>query len=481
MVDVDLDLHAGEMLGLVGANGAGKSTLIKIICGAQGHDRGELVVGGVARRFRNVRDALASGIAVAHQHLAIIPQLTAAENIMLGREPLGSGLIRNRALMEDARRLASRFGVEIDLSRECAGLSLGENKILDILKALVAEPRILILDEPTASLTLNETRRLFAFLADLKKTGIGIIFISHHLGEVFAHCDRVAVLKDGRKVHDGPVAMLTPPALVRMMVGRTIDDTDWNSHATRDAVGVRIRDMRFGALAVPELTVHRGEVVGVAGVLGAGQTGLLESLAGSPPSRPEGDAGGCFVNGRLGLPHRVEEAVGRGIYLIADERLRKALFPGLSVEENLHTASLGRISRAGFVRRKEAQDLADATIARLDVRCAGRWQDIMQLSGGNQQKVAFGRWLLRMEQAQDGAALFLLDNPTEGVDVGSKAELYALIRDMARGGASILVSSAEFAELITLCDRIYCISDHTLGRCLARDEFSEDRLLLEVS
>ncbi len=481
LADVDLELHGGEMLGLVGANGAGKSTLIKVICGAQPHDRGELLVGGRPVRFRSVRDALGDGIAVAHQHLAIISRLTAAENIMLGREPLGGGLIRNRALMAAARRFADQFGVDIDLDQECSELSIGENKILDILKALVAEPRVLILDEPTASLTLNETNRLFRFLDDLKARGIGIVFISHHLSEVFEHCDRVAVLKDGRKVHDGPVASLTPAELVRMMVGRTITSTDWHSHAARDEVTVSLRGMQFGALSVPELTVHRGEVVGIAGVLGAGQTGLLESLAGLPPVPPAGDASGCVVNGRPGLPRRVSDAVARGIYLIADERLRKALFPGLSVAENLHSAALGAISRGGFVRDGHAGTLADTMIERLDVKCAGRLQDIMHLSGGNQQKVAFGRWLLRREAAQDGRSLFLLDNPTEGVDVGSKAELYALIRDMAREGASVLISSAEFGELITLCDRIYCIADGTLGACLERDQASEQRLLLEVS
>ncbi len=479
LADVDMDLHRGEMLGLVGANGAGKSTLIKIVCGAVTHDVGELIVDGAPVRFRSVADALAAGIAVAHQHLAIIPRLTAAENIMLGREPLGGFLIRNRALNAEARRFADQFGVDIDLGAECETLTLGENKILDILKALVSDPRILILDEPTASLTLNESRRLFAFLDDLKARGIGIVFISHHLNEVFAHCDRVVVLKDGRRVHEGKVAELDPPELVRLMVGRTIEDTDWTSHAATSAVSVSIRDMRFGRLSVPELTVHRGEVVGIAGVLGAGQTGLLESLAGSPPAPVSGPHASCLVNGQPGLPKRAADAIARRVYLVADERIRKALFPGLTVEENLNAGSLDRISRLGFVRRDTATRRADASIEGLRVKCENGRQDIMQLSGGNQQKIVFGRWLTRIDGKGD--PLFLLDNPTEGVDVGSKAELYALIRTLARQGASVLISSAEFAELIALCDRIYCITQNSVGRCLSRAEFSEDRLLLEVS
>ena len=251
LADVDMDLYRGEMLGLVGANGAGKSTLIKIVCGAVTHDAGELIVDGAPVRFRSVADALAAGIAVAHQHLAIIPRLTAAENIMLGREPLGGFLIRNRALNAEARRFADRFGVDIDLGAECETLTLGENKILDILKALVSDPRILILDEPTASLTLNESRRLFAFLDDLKAQGIGIVFISHHLNEVFAHCDRVVVLKDGRRVHEGPVAELDPPELVRLMVGRTIEDTDWTSHAATEDAPSASRSGTCGSAACP--------------------------------------------------------------------------------------------------------------------------------------------------------------------------------------------------------------------------------------
>ena len=264
---------------------------MKIVCGALTPDAGTLQVGGRPVQFRRVADALAAGIAVAHQQVAIIRPLTGAENIMLGREPVRAGLIHDRALAAAAQRLADQFGVRIDLSCECDALSLGELKILDILKALATGPRILILDEPTASLTLAETRRLFAFLRDLKGHGLGILFISHRMNEVFAHCDRVAVLKDGRKVHDGPVADTTLQEVVRLMVGRTIEETDWASHAAPGAADdavLAVRGLRVGPLQVPDLAVRRGEVVGVAGVLGAGQTALLECLAGASPSLMRG-------------------------------------------------------------------------------------------------------------------------------------------------------------------------------------------------
>jgi ribose transport system ATP-binding protein len=478
LAGVDLELFAGEMLALVGANGAGKSTLVKIICGAVMPDAGTLQVGGRPVQFRGVADALAAGIAVAHQQVAIIRSLTGAENIMLGREPLRGGLIHDRTLVARAQELADRFGVRIDLSRECDTLSLGELKILDILKALATGPRILILDEPTASLTLAETQRLFTFLADLKRQGLGILFISHHLNEVFAQCDRIVVLKDGRKVHDGAVADVTLKQVVQLMVGRAIEATDWTSHAvsggTEDAV-IAVRALRVGRLEVPELAVRRGEVVGVAGVLGAGQTELLECLAGAPHS---GVAKQVRIAGLRRLPRSVGEAIDHGIYLVADDRLRKAMFRGLSVEENVLTGSLAQISRHGVVRAGYALSIVRGIIARLRVKCSGPQQEVLQLSGGNQQKVVFGRWLARIG---DTAPVLLLDNPTEGVDVGSKAELYGLIRDLARQGAAVLIASAEFSELIALCDRVYCIGHGRLATCLPRGELSEDRLLLEVN
>ena len=474
---VDLELHAGEMLALVGANGAGKSTLVKIVCGAERPDAGTLHVAGQAVQFRGVADALAAGIAVAHQQVAVIRPLTGAENIMLGREPLRGGLIHDRALMAQAQALADRFGVRIDLARECDTMSLGELKILDILKALATGPRILILDEPTASLTLAETQRLFAFLLDLKRQGLGILFISHHLKEIFAQCDRVVVLKDGRKVHDGALADVTLREVVQLMVGRAIENADWSSHAAAEGgpPAVAVRGLRVGRLEVGELTVRRGEVVGIAGVLGAGQTELLECLAGASPAAATGEV---LLSDLGRLPRSVAEAIDHGIYLVADDRLRKAMFAGLSVEENVLSGSLEQISRHGLVHRGRALAIVRDVIARLRVRCSGPRQDVLQLSGGNQQKVVFGRWLARMGT---GSPVLLLDNPTEGVDVGSKAELYALIRDLVGRGAAVLIASAEFSELIALCDRVYCIGQGRLAACLPRGELSEDRLLLEVS
>ena len=459
---------------------AGKSTLVKIICGVYKPDAGELLIEGKPVVLADVAAALRAGIAVAHQQVANVPALTGAENLMLGREPLRGGFIDSGALRREAQRIAERFGVGVDLNKECGDLELGQRKILDIVKALSGHPKILVLDEPTASLSIAESRKLFSFLQALKKENLAILLISHHIREVFEQCDRVAILKDGRKVYDDAVARITPPQLVRLMVGRALEETDWASHARAGQETVHLRDLTVGHLEVRSLVVHSGEVVGIAGVVGAGQTELMERLAGAPVPTREG--GPVAINGLTRLPRGVGEAVRAGIYLVADNRLRNSVFPGLSVEENLMTSSLGQTSRLGFMRTGLVATLARKIIAMLRVKCSTPGQDILQLSGGNQQKVAFGRWLARMERAPDGGSpLFLLDNPTEGIDVGSKAELYALIRDFARKGGSVLISSSEFPELQKLCDRIYTIRDGMLDGQLARDDFSEERLLLEVS
>ncbi len=478
LIDVDLDLHGGEMLALVGANGAGKSTLVKIICGAYAADDGAISVDGQPVEIHSVGDALAAGIAVAHQQIAVIPSLTAAENVMLGREPVKGGFIRNGALYRSAREILMRFGVDIPLDRDCEELDEGENKIVDILKAMGNRPAILILDEPTASLTLAESRKLFAFLRGLKAGGMAILFISHHLGEVFAECDRVVVLKDGRKVHESAVAATTPEAVVQAMVGRAVADTTWSSSAAGAATTI-VRDAVIAGLHVPELTIAPGEIVGLAGIVGGGQTQVLETLAGAGAKI---EAREIVVNGKSSRPRSVAEAIDRGVYLVAEQRIKNALFPGLSIAENLLTASLRLFSRAGFIRDHRSRGLVRDAISRLSVKCESPEQDVLELSGGNQQKVAFARWLLRMAKSDSALKpLLLLDNPTEGVDVGCKAEIYQLIQTLARNGASVLITSTEFPELLKLCDRIYCITHKTFGVCLQRGDFSEERLLLEVS
>ncbi len=477
---VGLSLDRGEILALVGANGAGKSTLIKIICGAYGADEGVIWIDGHQQSYRSVREAVTAGVSVAHQHNMTISRLTGAQNIELGREPTRFGLINHGELRRRAEALWREFDVDIDIDAECGDLGPSEQKILDILKALATNPRILILDEPTATLTVSESERLFAFLDRLRNRDMGIIFISHHLQEVFDHCDRVAVLKDGKMVYQGEVESLTREGLVKLMLGRTVDAAPERGGSVKGDVVVSLQGMSVGKLKIESFEVARGEVVGIAGLIGSGQTELLQCIIGA--RRPD-SAGAVHVFGRKGLASSVSEAVAHGVHFIPDDRAKNAMFNRLSVEENLSTSSLAGLSNRGFFKSREANARADRLISSLTIKCAGRYQEVSELSGGNQQKVSFARWLSRpgKKSSELEGQLFLLDNPTEGVDVGAKAEFYALIRDLADRGATVIVASFEFQELITLCDRIYCIAQDTLRDHFPAAGMTEEALLLKTN
>jgi len=478
--NVGLSLNTGEILALVGANGAGKSTLIKVICGAYGADAGAIWIGGRQRTYRTVREAVADGVSVAHQYNMTISRLTGAQNIELGREPTRFGLINHRELRRRAEALWREFDVDIDIDAECGDLAPDEQKVLDILKALATNPRILILDEPTATLSVSQSERLFAFLDHLRRRDMGIIFISHHLQEVFDHCDRVAVLKDGRLVFAGDVESLTREELVQLMLGRTVEAAPrQEAHVSGDVV-VSLRGLSVGPLRIEDFYASRGEIVGIAGLIGSGQTALLQCLAGA--RRPD-VTGSVEIFGQRHLPASVSEAVARGVHFIPDDRAKNAMFAALSVEENLSTASLRGLSWRGFFRGREANERAETLISSLAIKCQGRRQTISELSGGNQQKVSFARWLSRPSEANGGLAgqLFLLDNPTEGVDVGAKAEFSALIRKLAADGATVIVASVDFQELIAICDRIYCIAQGTLRDHFPAAGMTEEALLLKTN
>ncbi|WP_337270191.1 sugar ABC transporter ATP-binding protein [Oryzifoliimicrobium ureilyticus] len=479
--NVSLSLKGGEVLALVGANGAGKSTLIKVICGAHPADKGAIWIGGEKQNYRTVREAVAAGVSVAHQHNMTISRLTGAQNIELGREPTRFGLIDKRELRRRAEALWRAFDVNIDIDAECGDLGSGEQKIVDILKALATNPRILILDEPTATLTIGESKRLFAFLDKLREKNIGIIFISHHLQEVLDHCDSVVVLKDGRLIHQGVVdENLTREDIVQLMIGRSIVQGRRESASVADEKVVSVKDLKVASLHVENFEAARGEVVGIAGLIGAGQTEFLQCLAGA---RRPGALGAVNVFSKSGLPKTVGDAVMQGICLVPADRAHTAMFGALSVEENLSSASLAGLSASGFVSNQKARTRAADLIKALAIKCAGQRQKVQELSGGNQQKVSFARWLSRpgLSEGDLKNQIFLLDNPTEGVDVGAKAEFYALIARLAKQGATVIVTSAEFTELIAICDRIYCISDNTLRDHFPAADMTEEALLLKTN
>jgi ABC-type sugar transport system ATPase subunit len=449
-----LDLRAGEVHALVGENGAGKSTLIKIAGGVipRGAFSGRLRVGGREEAFHSVRDARRAGVAVIHQELELIPGMTVAENIALGEEPARAGWIDRAAARRRAATALGELGLALDPGARVARLGTAERQMVEIARALSQNFRILILDEPTASLAAGEVEALFAILGRLRSRGTGILYVSHRLGEIFRIADRVTVLRDGRNAARFVRGEADADALIRAMAGRPVAELyprrppDRPGRARLVLEGYRWE--RRGALGPPlDLSVREGEVLGIGGLLGAGRTELLESLFGLRRA-----GGRVLLDGR---PVRIASpagAVRAGLAFLSEDRKDSGLATGQSVLANLTLATLRAYCRFGLIRAAEERARAGDLAARLELR-GDLDADVGTLSGGNQQKVVLGRWLLREP------AVLLLDEPTRGVDVRSKAEIYALIRELASQGRAVVFATSDLEELEGFADRILILSD----------------------
>ena len=469
LADVDLTLLSGERLAVIGENGAGKSTLMKILAGVLPSDRGRIRLRGQPIEIRSVRDALEHGIALIHQELNLAPNLDLGANIFLGREPLRRLLIdRDRIQRESARYLEM---VGLDLAPSClvGSLSIGQQQLVEIAKALAVDARILIMDEPTSSLSQHETLRLFEVIRDLKDRGVSIIYISHRLGEVLNLADRVEVLRDGENAGRLEGEEISHDRMVRLMVGRDI--SQFYHHLDRQPGEPLLKVEVLCTDAHPKkplsFQVRRGEIVGVAGLVGAGRTGVLQTLFGivSPHS------GRIEVAGKPLRPGRPRDAIRAGIALVPEDRKEQALILDMALRVNLSLARLRRDQRFGFLDMRREADLVEQAIERLRIQSQGPEQFVRYLSGGNQQKVVLGRWL-----AMDPSVL-LLDEPTRGIDVGSKEEIYGLIEQLAARGVAVLFVSSEMEEILGLSDRILVMHQGSITGELFRDELSEKRVM----
>jgi D-xylose transport system ATP-binding protein len=465
---VDFDLRAGEIHALVGENGAGKSTLLRVLGGAHPHPtyEGEVAIDGRLRRFRSVHDAEAAGVVVVFQELSLVGPLSIAENIALGHEPHRFGIVDRQAMHAHAASALAALHVTLDTGVPVERLGLGLQQLVEIAKALARDARVLVLDEPTAALTTGEVHALFQVLARLRERGIGIVHVSHRLDEVFRLADRITVLRDGRSVGGADVPALDEAAVVSMMVGRSVgtlfpgprpapggvvldvthlsvEDPHGGARPIGDPAqpggGGRwlVRDMTFG--------VRAGEVLGIGGLIGAGRTELLLAIFGAAPGRRTGTVavGGARLAGRSPA-----EAMQHGVALLGEDRARLGLFPELSVQENLTLAALRRLSGPVLTSPEGEHAAAVRSVRDLGIRPADPAVRAGTLSGGNQQKVLLGRWLLTTPR------VLLLDEPTRGVDVGAREEIYAWIDRLARQGLAIVMVSSDLPELIGLSDRI---------------------------
>jgi len=468
---VDFSAAAGEIHAIVGANGAGKSKFIKIVSGALAPSAGSLWLGGEAVRFASPREAQQAGISTVYQELTLVPQLTVAENICLAHEPAGRfGLVDRAAMRQRAIDALARFGVAIDVDRVTSSLSVAEQQLVEIARALSRRGRVLILDEPTAVLSLPEQDKLFAALRRLRAEGLTVLYVSHRLAEIFSLCDRVSVFREGRLVSVDRTADLCEQDIVAAMIGRP-------APAMAEAC---VRDVASAPLALaatfgpPErrsrLDVRAGEVVGVAGFVGAGRTELAHALIGCSDDRR--------VELRLGsvraTPRSPAEAARHGLVYVTEDRKRDGLFGARDVLANTTAASLADVSRAGIMDFARERRVGQDILSRLKLKSPSLDTAVTALSGGNQQKVVFARALLQRPK------VLICDEPTRGVDVGAKEEIYALIGRLAGDGVGIVVISSEFPELLRLCDRIVVMREHIVVANYARGE-ADEAMLLQAS
>ena len=478
---VSLEGHAGTVHAITGENGAGKSTLMKLLAGVHQPDAGALHIGGVPVRLHGPAAARAAGVSTVFQELTVLPNLTVAENLMLGREPTRAGWLQRGVMQQQAHAVLARIGLEMDPDRACASLSVGEQQLVEIAKGVSTDASVFIFDEPTAPLNRAEVDKLEALIHRLKAQGKLVFYISHRLDEIFRLCDTVTVLKDGQHVTTAPTATLSPDRLIALMVGRPLQALFPPRPAPLAAdapVALQARSLtpRAGGPST-SLTLRRGEILGLGGLEGQGQREILRALAGvlpphgcdilRQPPAPAGAAPAPAVpfDPRRGAVH----AVRAGVALIPADRKLEGLYLDLPIADNLW---LGALRALGLTRAAPRdRGLIDRLAAQLQLRAASLAQPVGELSGGNQQKVMLGRWLAA------GVDTLLIEEPTRGVDVGAKAEIYSLLRTFARQGGAVLALSSDLPELIGLCDRILMVRAGQVVGELPADTATEQALL----
>jgi L-arabinose transport system ATP-binding protein len=470
LAEVGLDLQRGEVLALIGENGAGKSTLIRILEGVFPADQGAIEVDGAAVRFAAPSEAHRAGIRVIHQEPDIAPDLSVAENLFVGDLRRIGGVFLDRGdLARRTMNLLARFGLEASLSpwMRAGGLSPAQRQLVEIMRALRSGVRILALDEPTSSLTEEEARLLFVVVRQLKAEGVGIIYISHRMHEIRALADRIAVLRDGRMVALKPAAELSDEAILQLMVGRPITNLFDRSERRLGDVVLSVRGLATSRVRDVSFDIRAGEVVGMAGLMGAGRSEVAEAIFGHDPIL----AGAVSLSGRRLRLRSPADAIAAGIGFAPEDRKAQALLLLASVESNVTLCVPDLISRFGFVRAASARRVAEDQVQRLRIKTPHLDQLVSKLSGGNQQKVVLGRWLARRPK------LLILDEPTRGIDVGAKAEIYRLVAQLASEGLAILIISSEMPELLGLSDRILVMAGGRLVGDLPREAADEDRIL----
>jgi ribose transport system ATP-binding protein len=467
---VSFDVERGEVHALVGENGAGKSTLMKILAGAYRSDGGTIAVDDKPVTIDGPKAAEALGIGMIYQEFNLVPDLGVIANIMLGIEPVRGLLLDEGAAQHDAANVLAELGIVLPLDKPARRLSVAQQQMIEIAKSLVRKARLIVMDEPTAALTDRETDALFALIGKLKSQGVAIVYISHRLEELPRIADRITVIRDGRAIETRPMSAMPQADLIRLMVGRPLDAhfPQLPAVASDAKIVLDVRNLT-AATHVNDVSfrVHAGEIVGLAGLVGAGRTEIVRAIAGADV--PTG--GFIALDGARVVVRNPASAIAAGIALITEDRKSQGLVLGMNVRENTTLAHLNAYSRGPFISRTAEDDVTNHEIAELHIRTPGGEQIVSNLSGGNQQKVVLAKWLIGQ------ARVFLFDEPTRGVDVGAKAEIYALMVGLLSHGAAIVMVSSELPEVLGMSHRILVVRDGAIRAELSRDEATPDKVI----
>jgi ribose transport system ATP-binding protein len=466
---VSIDLAEGSVLGLLGENGAGKSTLMNVLGGIYQPDDGRIFIGGEEVRINSVETAQRLGIAFIHQELALVPYLSAAENIFLGREHKNRlGMVSKSLMYEAAKQYLRVVGLDIEPDTKVSRLSTGQQQMVEIAKAFSLNAKIVVMDEPTSSLSEKEVEVLFKTVRELQRRNIGIIYISHKMSEIFELTDRVIVMRDGCFVGDRITASTEPDELIHMMVGRELSNYYTRTYNTPGDIALEVKDITSARFTEGcSFTLRKGEVLGFYGLIGAGRSELMELILGFD-RRSGGD---ILVFGKRIAKLTPRSAYKIGLALVPENRKTQGLILGNSVAFNASLAVIGDFIRNLRVDRKREREIVDRGIKSMDIKTPSSQQKVVNLSGGNQQKVVLAKWLATKPR------ILILDEPTKGIDVGAKAEVYKIINDLAASGLAVIMVSSELNEILNICDRVAVMWDNKISAIMDRSEFSQDKIL----
>ncbi|MCX6237973.1 MAG: sugar ABC transporter ATP-binding protein [Bacteroidia bacterium] len=475
--NIDLEIFPGEVTAIIGENGAGKSTLMKIISGVYTEYEGDVLLNGEKVNFKNPKEASEHGVIIIHQELNLIPYLSITENLFLGNELLNRmGLLDSPKMAKKAKELLSRLHLDINPDTTLNQLRVGQQQLVEIAKALLLESRVLIMDEPTSAISDQEVRILFQIINDLKAKGVAIVYISHKLNEVFEIAGRFTVLRDGAKIGAGNVRETSHDQLIQMMVGRNLADSFRKVHNLHQKEVLRIENLCFRnpgnkndyLVNDVSFSLKQGEVLGICGLMGAGRTEILEAIFGLYPAYVSGK---IFIDGVEKQIRKVTDAIEAGIALVPEDRKLQGLILNMDVTRNTSLASLDKISKFNFILKKKEEELSLRFIRKLNTQVSSPKMEVQKLSGGNQQKVVIAKWLATNPK------ILLLDEPTRGIDVGAKAEIYKVIIELAENGMGIIVVSSELPEILAVSDNILVLSESKLTAKLSRTEATEEIIM----